>query len=91
MERVHKRSMIIYDPFSQNAIPDQILHQPNKTLYLQTTRKILLPGSKPRWGPSGRGLHVGGEGLGGRTHIRPDWDWQDSGELDGDGDWRWQY
>ena len=53
--------------------------------------KCLLPGSKPRWGPSGRGLHVGGEGLGGRTHIWPDWDWQDSGELDGDGDWRWQY
>ena len=56
---------------------------------------FLLPGSKPRWGPSRRGLHVGGEGLGGRTHIRPDWDWQDSGELDcdgvGDGDCRWQY
>ena len=51
----------------------------------------------PVWGGERQGerLHVRGEGLGGRTHIRPDWDWQDSGELDadgvGDGDCRWQY
>ena len=31
-------------------------------------------------GGAGRGLHVRRQGLGGRAHLRPDWDRQDPGE-----------
>ena len=50
MEQVHIWSMIIYDACSQNVNPDQILHQPNKTLYLHITQKVLAARVKTQMG-----------------------------------------